>query len=323
MDFTAAIPTFVITLREGVEAALVVGIVMAYLKKAGKRHLNLWVYVGIALGLVASAIVGNFFGWAVKALGAANSHYAGAIEPFLEAGFSLVAIGLLSWMLVWMTRNARHLKSQVEGAIGSALDGRAAGWGIFSLVFFAILREGFETVLFIAGKFEQGLGPSLGALAGVVVAIFLGVLMFRFGVRLDLKKFFLIMGIFLVMIIAGLAVTALGNFDAGMNAMATIDRKSAALCFFQERFVRTGDRSCVLGGMVWNLSRVLPDDRFPGILLSALFGYSQRLFLVQAVAYPVMLGSIGTLYFRSLNMDPAKPKAELHNRQGNSIASQK
>ncbi|NJM46158.1 MAG: FTR1 family iron permease [Alkalinema sp. RU_4_3] len=323
MDFSAAIPTFVITLREGVEAALVVGIVMAYLKKSGKRHLNLWVYTGIALGLVASAIVGNFFGWAVKALSGANSQYSGAIEPFLEAGFSVVAIALLSWMLVWMTRNARNLKSQVEGAIGSALDSKTAGFGVFSLVFFAILREGFETVLFIAGKFEQGLGPTLGAIGGVVVAVFLGVLMFRFGVRLDLKKFFLIMGIFLVMIIAGLAVTALGNFDAGMNAMASIDRKSAALCFFQERFVRAGDRSCVLGSMVWNLSRVLPDDRFPGILLSALFGYMQRLFLVQAIAYPLFLGGIGMLYFKSLNIGSAKPKASSNKMSGNSIASQK
>lgn len=324
MDFSAAIPTFVITLREGVEAALVVGIVMAYLKKSGKRHLNTWVYAGITLGLIASAIVGNFFGWAVKALGSTNSQYSGAIEPFLEAGFSVVAVGLLSWMLVWMTRNARHLKSQVEGAIGTALEGAAAGWGIFSLVFFAILREGFETVLFISGKFEQGLVPSLGALAGVVAAVFLGVLMFRFGVRLDLRKFFLIMGIFLVMIISGLVVTALGNFDAGMNAIASIDRKSAALCFFQERFVRAQDRSCVLGSMVWNLGLVLPDDRFPGILLSALFGYTSRLFLVQALAYPLFLGTIGTLYFKSLNMGPAKPNASSKTAaQGSTISPQK
>ncbi len=323
MDFSAALPTFVITLREGVEAALVVGIVMAYLKKSGKRELNLWVYAGITLGLIASAIVGNFFGWAVKALSSANSQYSGAIEPFLEAGFSVVAIALLSWMLVWMTRNARNLKFQVEGAIGSALESRTAGLGVFSLVFFAILREGFETVLFIAGKFEQGLGPALGAVVGVAVALFLGILMFRFGVRLDLKKFFLIMGIFLVMIIAGLAVTALGNFDAGMNAIASIDRKSAALCFFQERFTKPQDRSCVLGSMVWNLSRVLPDDRFPGILLSALFGYTQRLFLVQAIAYPLFLGSIGMVYFKSLNLAIAKPRDASRAIQGNAIAPQK
>lgn len=300
MDFSAALPTFVITLREGVEAALVVGIVMAYLKKTGKRRFNVWVYAGIAFGLIASAIVGNLFGWVVKALGSVNSQYSGSIEPFLEASFSVVAMGFLSWMLVWMTSNARSLKSQVELAIGSALDSKAAGLGVFSLVFFAILREGFETVLFIAGKFEQGLGPTLGAMAGLVVAVALGLLMFRFGVRLDLKKFFLIMGVFLVLIIAGLSVTALENFDAGMNAMAMVDRKSATLCFFQERFVRAQDRSCVLGPMVWNLSRVLPDDRFPGILLSALFGYTQRLFLVQAVVYPLLLGAIGTLYFKSL-----------------------
>jgi high-affinity iron transporter len=79
----------------------------------------------------------------------------------------------------------------------------------------------------------------------------------------------------------------------------------------------------VLGSMVWNLGLVLPDDRFPGILLSALFGYTSRLFLVQALAYPLFLGGISTLYFKSLNLGPAKTKAGSNPIQGNSIASQK
>jgi high-affinity iron transporter len=301
MDISAAIPTFLITLREGVEAALVVGIVLAYLKKAGQRHLSYWVYAGITVGLIVSAIVGSLFGWMIRALGTAHGQYAPAIEPFLEFSFSLIAIILLSWMLIWMTRNARTMKSQVEGSIHSALQGAKAGWGIFGLVFFAILREGFETVVFIAGKFEQGLVPTVGAIGGLVTATALGVLIFRYGVRLDLRKFFMVMGVFLLLIVSGLVVTALGNLDSGMNALATVDRKSAALCFFQERFAKPQERSCVLGAMVWNLSKILPDDRFPGVILSALFGYSQRLFVVQAIAYPLFLLSVGRLYFTSLN----------------------
>jgi high-affinity iron transporter len=79
-----------------------------------------------------------------------------------------------------------------------------------------------------------------------------------------------------------------------------MDRKSEGLCIFYERFVK--NPSCILGPKVWDLSPVLPDDRFPGVLLNALFGYTQRLFLVQAIAYGLFILSIGTLYFRSLGI---------------------
>ncbi|MER3434844.1 MAG: hypothetical protein C4288_15830 [Leptolyngbya sp. ERB_1_1] len=297
MDLSSAIPTFVITLREGVEAALVIGIVLAYLNKAHRRDLRGWVWGGVGVGLAASGMIGVLFGWVVQQAGAAG----GSIEQFLEASFSVLAIACLSWMLIWMTRNARSLKQEVEGAIGSTLKHNAqAGWGIFGLVFFAVVREGFETVLFIAGKFQQGLIPTLGALGGIGVAAGIGALLFRWGIRLNIRKFFMVMGVLLLLIVSGLVVTALGHFDAGMNALAQVDRKSASLCFFYERFAKPQDRDCVLGSMVWNLSKVLPADRFPGSILSALFGYTDRLYLVQAIAYFVFLVTVGSLYFQSL-----------------------
>lgn len=301
MDFSSALPTFVITLREGVEAALVVGIVLAYLKKAKRSDLNSWVYAGVAIGLFVSAVVGQLFGWLIANLGTVNQKYSPVIEPMLEGVFSVMAIGFLSWMMVWMTQNARMMKQNVEGAIGSALSNRVgAGWGVFALIFFAVLREGFETVLFIAAKFQQGLVPALGALGGIAVAVGIGVLLFKWGVKLNLRLFFMVMGALLLLIVSGLVVTSLGHFDAAMQALAQLDRKSAGLCFFQERFAKPQDRDCILGPMVWNFSKVLPDDRFPGVILNALFGYTQRLYLVQAIGYGVFLITIGSIYFQSL-----------------------
>src|SRR4028119_804928 len=143
MDFSSALPTFVITLREGVEAALVVGIVLACLKKAKQSNLNLWVYAGVGAGIAASAMVGVIFGWIVQALSKSNQPYAPVMEPLLEGVFSVVAIAMLSWMLIWMTRQAKFMKAQVEGAIADALNkntGASAGWGIFTLIFVAVLR---------------------------------------------------------------------------------------------------------------------------------------------------------------------------------------
>lgn len=300
MDLSSALPTFVITLREGVEAALVVGIVLAYLKKARQSHLTPWVYGGVGVGLAASGMVGVLLSWFVQNSGQSNEKYGPVFEPLLEGVFSLMAIGLLSWMLIWMTQNARTLKTDVEGAIHAALNQAKAGWGVFALIFFAVIREGFETVLFISAKFQQGLVPALGALAGLAGAVAIGVMLFKLGIRLNLRKFFMVMGVLLLLIVAGLVVTALGHFDVALNALASLDRKSAALCFFQERFVKAENRSCILGPMVWNFSKVLPDDKFPGLILSALFGYTQRLFMVQGVTYGVFLIAVGGIYFQSV-----------------------
>lgn len=299
MDFSAALPTFVITLREGVEAALVVGIVLACLKKAKQSQLNSWVYAGVGAGIAASSLVGVLFNWLIQTLGAANPKYTSVVEPLLEGVFSVIAIAMLSWMLIWMTRQARFLKTEVEGTVTAALKHNSgAGWGVFSLIFIAVLREGFETVLFIAANFQQGLIPAFGALSGLATAVGIGVLLFKWGVKINIRLFFKIMGVLLLLIVAGLAVSALQHFDVAVASLARMDRQSEALCFYYERF--TKNPSCILGPRVWDTSKLLPDDQFPGIVLKALFGYRQNLFLVQAVAYVAFLITVGGIYFRSL-----------------------
>jgi high-affinity iron transporter len=299
MDFSAALPTFVITLREGVEAALVVGIVLAFLKKSKQTKLNPWVYAGVGAGIAASALVGVLFGWLIPTLGAANPKYTPVVEPLLEGVFSVVAIAMLSWMLIWMTRQARFIKTEVEGTLTAALkQSNGAGWGVFSLIFIAVLREGFETVLFIAANFQQGLIPAFGAILGLVTAVGIGVLLFKWGVKINIRLFFKVMGVLLLLIVAGLVVSALAHFDVAIASLAQMDRQSESLCFYYERF--TKNHSCILGPRVWDTSKILPDDQFPGLILKTLFGYRQDLFLVQAVAYVVFLLTIGGIYFRSL-----------------------
>jgi high-affinity iron transporter len=303
VDFSSALPTFVITLREGVEAALVVGIVLACLKKAKQSYLSWWVYAAVAVGIAASGIVGVVLAQAAQALAQSQNPYAATLELFLEAIFGLVAIVMLSWMLIWMTKQARFMKAQVEGAIERAITTNA-GWGVFTLVFVAILREGFETVLFIVAKFQQGLVPSLGSVAGLSVAAGIGALLFKWGIKINIRRFFQVMGVLLLLIVSGLVVSSLGHFDAAIATIAQSDRQSAGMCAFYEKFTKV--HSCNLGGLVWNASKVLPEDRFPGLLLSALFGYTDKLYLVQAVAYIGFLLSIGGMYFRSLKPQQAQ-----------------
>lgn len=294
MDFSSALPTFVVTLREGTEAALVVGIVLAYLKKAEQTRLNPWVYAGIATGVLGSVLVGVVFGSVMFALETSNQAYAPLVKQLLEAGFGVVAIVLLSWMLVWMTQQARQLKAEVEGAITNVLQQHdRAGWGVFGLVTIAVLREGFETVVFIAAQFQQGWIPALGAVAGLVGATGIGILLFQLGVKINLRQFFQVMGVLLLLIVSGLVVSALRHFDNAASLWSQLN-PDANLCF--------SATSCILGPKIWDLSQILPDRQFPGILLKAFFGYTQTLYLAQAISYLTFLGVVGSVYLQSIGV---------------------
>lgn len=299
MNFSEAIPTFVITLREGVEAALVVGIVLACLKKAEQSHLNSWVYAGIAAGIAASGFVGVLFNGLLAALSTSNQPYAPVIKQLLEGCLGIFAIAMLSWMLIWMTQQARFLKAEVEGALTAALKGNTnAGWGVFGLIFIAVLREGFETVIFVSAQFQQGLTPALGAVGGLLGAAIIGSLIFRWGVKIDIRQFFKFMGILLLLIVAGLAVSAFKHFDAAAAILSHTDSNYAAICVYFDRTSQL--HSCILGPLVWNAAAILPDRQFPGILLKALFGYREQLYLIQAIAYAIFLATVGSLYFQKL-----------------------
>ena len=293
MDFTAALPTFLVTLREGFEAALVVGIVMACLKKAEQTQLYRWVYLGIVGGIVASVAVGFLLAGAVSGVETAGGIYAPVVKESLEGIFGVVAIAMLSWMLLWMTKQAKSLKGEIEGSITSALSNENSAKAVFLLIFIAVVREGFETVLFILAKFQQDWTlPAVGAIAGLTLAAIMGIALFSLGVRINIRLFFQIMGVFLLLIVGGLVMGALKHFDAALGLMSQLSASS--LCFSSD--------SCVLGSRVWDGSSLLPDKEFPGIVLKALFGYRETLYLGQVIAYFSFLFAVGAAYFQSLGL---------------------
>ncbi|MGF1571027.1 MAG: FTR1 family protein [Nodosilinea sp.] len=294
MDFTAALPTFFITLREGVEAALVVGIVLACLTKANRQSLNTWVYLGIAAGLVGSVMLGVALGAGLQQLQQVLPNAQTVVKPLLNVLFGAIAILLLSWMLLWMTRQARGLKGEIEGTVQAALaDNQTASWSVFSLVCIAVLQEGFETVLFIFTSVDPSPAAIAGAGAGLLGATLIGLSLFRWGIRINLKQFFQVMGVLLLVIVGGLVVSVFKNLDAALAGISQLSPSQTNLCFSQT--------SCILGPLVWDGSGILPDRQFPGVFLKVLLGYRDHLYLVQLLAYITFWATVGRRYFRSLN----------------------
>jgi high-affinity iron transporter len=299
MDISSALPTFVITLREGVEAALVVGIVLALLQKSHQSSLKPWVYAGVGVGMMASIVVGALLNSLLQALQQSAHPTATILLPFLKLSFTGVAIAMLTWMLIWMTRQARTAKAEIEGAVGQILQtANHAGWGIWTLVFVAVLREGLETALFIVAQLQEGWAPLLGAVAGLLGATGIGWVLFAVGIRINLQRFFQIMGILLLLIVGGLVLSACKQIDGTLLAL------NPALCFTP---VLDANTACILGPLLWDAHHVLPDGKFPGILLKTFLGYRDHLFLGQAMVYLLFLGLAGGLYGWSLRPLPSAP----------------
>ena len=198
---------FLIGLREGLEAALIVAILVAYVVKVDQRQLlpRLWMGVGLAVALSLGA--GALLTFTTASLSDS------AAEVFAGVT-SLAAVGLITWMIFWMARNARAIKSHLHGEVDRAL--AKSGWALALVAFFAVIREGLETALFLwAGMQSSGerVAPTVGALLGLALAVGLGVLMYLGSVRLDLGRLFYWTGLALVVIAAGVLRYAIHEFQ--------------------------------------------------------------------------------------------------------------
>jgi len=194
---------FLITLREGMEAALIVAIILAYLRSAERsdRFSVVWSGVGAAVGvsLVAGAII--------FAIAGGLPHTAGEI---FEGVASFLAVGVLTWMIFWMRRNAIHIKSELQGRVDLAL-ASGSSLALAALSFFVVVREGLETALFLFSAFQAASETSgalkfVGAILGLLVAVGLGILIYRGGIRLNLRTFFRVTGILILIVAASLLV---------------------------------------------------------------------------------------------------------------------
>ncbi len=209
--------TFVIGLREGLEASLIVGIVAAFLTRNADRRALRWMWVGVASAVtvcVGAAAALNLAGRSMSLRG----------RETLEGALSLVAVAGVSYMVVWMTRHAATLRFDLEGRAQAAVAERSAV-ALVAMAFLAVIREGLETAIFLLatlGRTGSMVGGAVGAVGGLVVAVSIGYGIYRGGVRIDLGRFLRVTGVLLVLVAAGLVLSAVHEFsEAGLVRVGT------------------------------------------------------------------------------------------------------
>ena len=212
--------TLVITLREGMEAGLVVGLILAYLKQVGRMDLNHYVYFGLGLAALASL---------VGAVGFSRLGFDPENE-ILEGTLLGIAAALVATLVIWMRRASKGVKRGVETRLERLTDGaerRRAGWGLMGFTFFMVFREGVEIVLFLAALSLTATGSGLqlvGGITGLGLAGLFGFLLIRGSVRIDLRRFFGITGLVLMILIARLVAGSIHAFtEAGLLPSTPIE----------------------------------------------------------------------------------------------------
>lgn len=262
---------FIIALREGIEAALIVSIILAYLTQLGRRDRAHLVWWGTALAVAVSVAAGG----AIFGLGA---EFEGTAEQIFEGLVTLAAVGVLTWMIFWMRRQGARIRSELQEKVDTALV--TGGLALAALAFTAVLREGIETALFIfaaargTAVASVGIGGQLlGAVLGLAVAVVLGVLLYRGGIRMNLRSFFRVTGAILVVVAAGLLAYAVHELqEAGWLPMLT--------------------------ATAFDVSASLPDDAGLGAVLRGLVGYNADPTVLEVAAWAAYLLVVGFLFLR-------------------------
>lgn len=289
--------TFLIGLREGLEAALVVGILVAYLGRVGRRDVlpRLWAGIGLAIALALG--IGAILTFGAYALTFQAQELLGGL-------LSLLTVAMVTWMIFWMQRTARTLKRSLEGGIDRALSVGGA-WAIVAIGFISVAREGIETTLLLWSMVQSfGAKPDtlLGALLGLAVAVLLGWLLSRGMVRIDLRVFFAWTGAFLVIVAAGVLAYAIHDLqEAGVlpgpfTALAPVDPITGA--------VATG-WSAFPFGWAFDLRSIIPPTSPIAVVLQATVGFMPQMSWLQVIAWAVYVAIVGTVFVRGLRRRPA------------------
>jgi len=243
-----------ITLREGLEAALIVGILLGYLAKIGQGDRRAFIWGGVVVATLASLLLATL----VQILGL---NLEGRAEQIFEGATMFLAVGVLTWMIFWMRYQARLLKNELERGVQQAV-ATGRNIGLFSLAFIAVFREGVETALFLsaAAFASPGQGTLTGAALGLAVAVLLGYLVYASTVRLNVRTFFNVTSVLLLLFAAGLLSHGIHEFqEAGL--VPTVNEQ------------------------VWDTNHLLDEASPTGELLKALFGYNGNPSLEEVAGY--------------------------------------
>ena len=238
---------FLIMLREGIEAALIVGIVAGFLKQSGHSRLMPKVWLGVALAALMCLGIGY-------GIHSATGEIPQKEQEFVVGVIGLVAVAMLTYMILWMKKAARSMKQQLQDSVQTALNrGNGQGWALVGMAFLAVAREGLESVFFLLAVFQQSPTWSMpvGAVLGLLAAVVIGALIYQGGMRLNLAKFFRWTGAFLIVVAAGLVAGSLRALhEAGVwNHLQEV---------------------------VFDSSKYLHEDSPLGVLLGGFFGYTDH-----------------------------------------------
>ncbi len=270
--------TFIIALREGLEAALIVGILVAYLVKTGRKALLAPLWAGVGLAVLVSLATGAF-------LTITSTELSPRGEEFFAGTTSFLAVGFVTWMVFWMKRTARHLKGQLEGQLSTAV--LAGPFALAAAAFFAVVREGLETSLFIYANFKTvSSTPSatVGLLLGLGLAITLGYLIYRSSIKINLSKFFNYTGIALVVVAAGVLSYGIHEYQE-LGWLPGAD-------FF-----------------VWDVTSVIAKESLLGGILAGTIGFDTTTSLLQFVFWAAYLGIVLALYLKPAPVKSVAAKA--------------
>ena len=256
-----------ITFREGLEAALIIGIILAYLVSTGNRDRFKPVWIGTALAVVVSLVAG-------AAIYFSAGQLEGRGEAIFEGIATLTAAGVLTWMIFWMRKQAinikRHLHAQIQSALGSG-----STLGLLGIAFVAVVREGIETVLFLFAAVrvsESAVSSAVGGILGLAIAVAVGYSIYKGTSKLNLSTFFKVTGLLLILFAAGLLAHGIHELQEAGIIPVVIEH-------------------------VWDINYVLHESSVIGRFLAAIFGYNANPSLLEVIAYFIFLVFTLVSYF--------------------------
>jgi len=269
--------SLLVTLREGLEAGLIVVIILTYLRNAGQRAYWKHALLGAAAAVVVSFLVGGV-------IFVVAGEFEGRAEQVFEGSAMLSAVAVLSWMIVWMKSQAVHIRGRLQSQVQSALAVGSA-LALASISFVAVVREGIETALFMfaAAKTSTPVESTVGAALGLAGALAVSYAIYRGGRRINLRLFFNVTGVLLILFAAGLLAHGISEFHEAGLVPPLVEH-------------------------VWDVNGALSDEQGLGEWLKGIFGYSSGPSLVEVIAYPLYLG-VAFWYFLRARPQAARLEA--------------
>ncbi|MFS7186804.1 iron uptake transporter permease EfeU [Serratia proteamaculans] len=272
---------FLIMFREGLEAALIVSLIASYLKRTQRGQWLGVVWIGVIVAAALCLALGIF-------INETTGEFPQKQQELFEGIVAVVAVLILTYMVFWMRKVSKSVKVHLEGAIDNALNsGKGQGWALVAMVFFAVAREGLESVFFLLAAFQQDVGieAPIGAVLGLVAAIVLGMAIYWGGVKLHLAKFFKWTSLFILFVAAGLAAGAIRAFhEAGLWN------------HFQD--------------ITFDLSNHLSTHSLFGTLLEGIFGYQETPTVSEVAVYFLYLIPALIFFFLPQRAEPAAVSAQ-------------